>query len=350
MTNGILSTHPAGRASVRIIAAGVVITFCYWAASVVITLLLSVLLAYFLDPLVEGLERLRVHRIVASLLAVLIMLALLSGLSWILWDRVNHFAEDWPKYQGVLREAVAGVRDRIEAFERRISEIAPQRHTGRTIVQLEDRPSSVLLRGLGSLYVFLLAVSFVPFLVFFMLVYKHRLWHATMQLFPASERTRVKHALDDINAMLRSFVIGNVMVAVILGAVTSLFFWLLGLDYPVLTGIASGFLNLVPYLGVVLAWLPPLIIGLAQLKSWTVFFIVIGVLSFFHLIAVNVLVPALVGRKVHLNALAATVALLFWGWLWGGLGLILAIPITATIKVICDHVEPWRPIGRWLGA
>jgi len=60
--------------------------------------------------------------------------------------------------------------------------------------------------------------------------------------------------------------------------------------------------------------------------------------------------PALVGKRVHLNALAVTVALLFWGWLWGAMGLILAIPITATLKVICDNVESWQPTGRWLGA
>jgi len=60
--------------------------------------------------------------------------------------------------------------------------------------------------------------------------------------------------------------------------------------------------------------------------------------------------PALVGKRVHLNALAVTVALLFWGWLWGAMGLILAIPITATLKVICDNMESWQPAGRWLGA
>jgi predicted PurR-regulated permease PerM len=73
-------------------------------------------------------------------------------------------------------------------------------------------------------------------------------------------------------------------------------------------------------------------------------------LSFFHMIGVNVLMPAIVGRRVHLSALAVTIALLFWGWLWGAIGLILAIPITATIKVICDHVDGWEPAGRWLGA
>ncbi len=60
--------------------------------------------------------------------------------------------------------------------------------------------------------------------------------------------------------------------------------------------------------------------------------------------------PAIVGRSVHLNALAVTISLLFWGWLWGAFGLILAIPITATFKVICDHVPDWQPVGRWLGA
>jgi predicted PurR-regulated permease PerM len=73
-------------------------------------------------------------------------------------------------------------------------------------------------------------------------------------------------------------------------------------------------------------------------------------LMFLHLITANLLFPAMVGRRVHLNALAVTVALLFWGWIWGGAGLILAIPITATIKVLCDNIENLQPVGRWLGA
>jgi predicted PurR-regulated permease PerM len=73
-------------------------------------------------------------------------------------------------------------------------------------------------------------------------------------------------------------------------------------------------------------------------------------LVFLHIVGLNVLMPAIVGRRVHLNALAVTIALLFWGWLWGAVGLILAIPITATVKVICDHVDGWEPAGRWLGA
>jgi len=139
-------------------------------------------------------------------------------------------------------------------------------------------------------------------------------------------------------------------VALILMLASWAFFLAIHLDYAFLLGCVSGLLNLVPYLGAVLAWLPPFLIGMAKWKTIGPYVGVGAMLSFFHMIGMNVLMPAIVGRRVRLNALAVTIALLFWGWLWGAIGLILAIPITATIKVICDHVEGFEPAGRWLGA
>lgn len=352
MTEAAKPLHPLGRASVRIIAAGIVLGFCYFAASVLITLLLSILLAYFLDPFVTLLERVRLPRALGALLVVLVMLAVTTGVAWLTWERMNHFAEDWPKYRGVIRQVVHNIEQRIERLEQRVREISPPEPTGRSVIRIEEDTSlrGLLLRGLGSLYVLLLVIGFVPFLVFFMLAGKREVWHATMQLFPPPERQRVKEALEDISAMLRSYVAGSLLVAMILALASAAFFWALGLDYPVLAGIASGVLNLVPYIGAVLAWVPPLVIGLAKLNTPGMFLLVAGVLSFLHVIAINVLMPALVGRKVHLNALAVTIALLFWGWMWGAMGLVLAIPITATVKAVCDHVTGWQPIGRWLGA
>ena len=144
--------------------------------------------------------------------------------------------------------------------------------------------------------------------------------------------------------------IGNAVVGVILALTSGLFFWIMGLDYPWLAGLVSGLLNLVPYLGAVLSWVPPFLLGMAQWRTIGPFLGVAGALSVLHLGAQNLLVPALVGRRVRLNALAVTIALMFWGWLWGAVGLVLAIPITATVKVVCDHAEGWQPLGRFLGA
>lgn len=352
MTTESLKLSGRANPSQRIIAAGIVIAFCYWAASIVMTLLLAVLLAYFLDPIVEWLERWRMPRALGSLIVVLVALALVVGLAYLVFDRVNHFADDWPRYSRVLKQAVASVERRLEKVESRVAELTPEEQLGRSVVRLEEQHPlrGLLLRGLGSLYNILLAGTFVPFLVFFMLAAKRDVWHGTLQLFPTSQRTRVKETLDEVSVVLRSYVAGNALVAGILAMVSWAFFWMLHLDYPFLSGVVSGLLNLVPYFGAMLAWLPPFVIALAKWKTVGPFIGIAAMLSLFHLIAINVLVPALVGRKVHLNALAVTLALLFWGWMWGGVGLILAIPITATVKVICDHVESWEPVGRWLGA
>ena len=338
--------------SQRIIAAGIVVAFCYWASSVLVTLLVAVLLAYFLDPVVSFLEDLHMPRALGSLVVVLLMIMAVGLLAYLLVDRIDHFGADWPKYRAPLREAAQAFEKRMERFEARVSEITPEERSGHQVVEV-TAPHPVrtaLLSRLSSLYTVILAGTFVPFLVFFMLAAKRQVWHATMQLFPANERTQVKLTLDEVSVMLRSFVVGTALVGVMLVLASWLFFWAIGLDYAFLTALVSGTLNLVPYIGVVLCWLPPLLIGLKQYHEVSPFLGIAGMLAFLHLVSANVLVPALVGRRVHLNAVAVTVALLFWGWMWGAIGLLLAIPITATIKVICDHVEAWQPLGRWLGA
>ncbi len=338
--------------SQRIIAAGIVVAFCYWASSVLVTLLVAVLLAYFLDPVVSLLEDLHMPRALGSLVVVLLLILAVGLLAYLLVDRIDHFGADWPKYRAPLREAAQAFERRMERFEARVSEIAPEERSGHQVVEVTaPHPvRTVLLSRLSSLYTVILAGTFVPFLVFFMLAAKRQVWHATMQLFPANERTQVKLTLDEVSVMLRSFVVGTALVGVMLVLASWLFFWAIGLDYAFLTALVSGTLNLVPYIGVVLSWLPPLLIGLKQYHEVAPFLGIAGMLAFLHLVSANVLVPALVGRRVHLNAVAVTVALLFWGWMWGAIGLLLAIPITATIKVICDHVEAWQPLGRWLGA
>jgi len=179
---------------------------------------------------------------------------------------------------------------------------------------------------------------------------KRQVWHATMQLFPAGERTQVKETLADVTQVLRGYVIGTALVGLILVLASWLFFLAMGLEFPFLAGLVSGLCNLVPYLGVILSWIPPLLIGLEQFHTAGPFVGIFAMLAFFHIVTANLLIPALVGWRVRLNALALTVSLLFWGWLWGGVGLVLAIPITAVLKVICDHVESLQPVGRWLSA
>jgi len=338
--------------SQRIIAAAIVFAFLYFASDVVVTLLLAVLIAYFLDPVVGIFDRIHCPRALGALIVLLAVTAMIAGLGYLVLLRADQFLDDWPRYSAVLRHVTTAFDRQMSTLEKGVDAIAPAPEKGRTPARTVEAPPPVrewLLRGAGSLYSVLAVATFVPFLVFFMLAAKQRIWKATIDLFPEEHQERVRGALDQVGSMLRSFVAGNALIAVILILVSWGFFLWIHLDYPFLLGCVSGLLNLVPYIGAVLAWIPPYLIGLAQWNTVSPYFGVAAALTFLHIISLNVLMPAIVGRRVHLNALAVTASLLFWGWLWGGIGLILAIPITATAKVICDHAEGWEPVGRWLG-
>jgi len=114
-------------------------------------------------------------------------------------------------------------------------------------------------------------------------------------------------------------------------------------------GLVSGFLSLIPYLGVPLSVAGPLLIALGQFRTPAPYVALVGCLVAFHLIAMNVLFPKLVGSRVNLNPVAVTLSVMVWGWMWGAMGLVLAVPITAAAKAICDNVEGWQKFGSLLG-
>jgi predicted PurR-regulated permease PerM len=116
-----------------------------------------------------------------------------------------------------------------------------------------------------------------------------------------------------------------------------------------LAGPLSGFLSLVPYVGLPLALVPPLLVALPAFNSVSLYLLVIALVTGFHLLALNVLYPKLVGSRVHLNPLTVTFSLMFWGFLWDAPGLVLAIPLTAAFKAVCDNVKGLRQVGKFLG-
>src|SRR5215813_906806 len=171
-----------------------------------------------------------------------------------------------------------------------------------------------------------------------MLSWKVHVRTASVMLFSMENRNTAYVMLGLISSMIRSFIVGNFIIGVFLSLCSMAAFGLMGTPYFYFIGVISGFLSLIPYLGVILAIVPPLFIDLGHLTLSSflmISFIVVGL----HLVAMNVLYPKILGKRLQLNPLAVTISLLFWGWMWGASGLILAVPINGAAKIIFDHVE-----------
>jgi len=328
-----------------IIAGGVILYFCVQAEPVLSVFFVSLLLAFILAPLVDWVQRLRLPRSVASFIAVILLLAVVAGVTYLSYNQAASFVHNLPRYSGKIREEMVRLRQSAESWE--TGEALP-RSAGVVTVRTGTNWTDLLTRGFGSVTQALFAASFVPFLVYFMLSWQHHARSATVMLFRMENRHTAYVTLSLIGKMMRSFMAGNLLVGLFMSAASTLVFGLLHLPFFYFVGPLSGFVSLVPYLGVPLALAPPLLVGIEQIQSGDVIVIVATVLAL-HLFSLNVLYPKFLGNRMQLNPLAVTISLLFWGWLWGAMGLVLAIPLTAATKIVFDHIEPLRPYGAWLG-
>jgi predicted PurR-regulated permease PerM len=342
----------AGSVAQIVVAVIAVVGLIYLLKIVLVTTLTAMLLAFAMEPLVNQLRRIRVPRAVGALVAVLLMLAVAGSLTHFFYSRAVDFATQLPQYSGKIRSGVAGFRAQTSKIEESTRSViaSPKLEKKPVPVEIQESPglSRIISAGSGTVGDVLLAISFVPFLVFFMLTWKDHVHSNTVRLFPKEHRLVAHRTVARISEMIRSFITGNVVIGVANAVISAVVFWRLGIPYFYFLGAISGFVSLIPYLGVFLALLPPLAAGIGILDKTgvlTVFVTVIGL----HIVTTNVIFPKIVGKRLRLNPLAVTLALLFWAWIWGAMGLILAVPLVAMAKIICDYIDSLRGFGAWLG-
>jgi predicted PurR-regulated permease PerM len=341
--------RPRDRAQM-VIAAGVVLYFIHQAELILVVMMFSILLAFILSPVVDFLQQFRFPRSLASFLAVLLLLGLVAGIGYISFAQASSFVGDLPRYSGKIREEIRQIRQKAETWESG-TEPAPKQdkaNANSQSAQASEKVTDVLSRGFGSLSEAIFAASFVPFLVYFMLSWAQHTRSATVMLFRMENRHAAYVTLGLIAKMMRSFMIGNLLVGLFMSALSTIVFGFLHLPFFYFIGPISGYLSLVPYLGVLLAVIPPLVVGMGQVQGSDILVIVLTVFVL-HVFSLNVLYPKLLGSRLQLNPLAVTISLLFWGRLWGAMGLVLAVPLTGTLRIVFDHVQPLRPFGAWLG-
>ena len=228
--------------SMNIIGIAGILTLCYVGESVLVVMLVSVLLAFILAPIVDLLTYLRLPRGLAAAIAILLLLAALCGIVYFSYNQAATLLQDLPKYTSKVRDEASRFRKSAERFE----VLPPEHEKGVVSVRTATDSTDILTRGFGSVSAAVLAVSFVPFLVFFMLTWQQHVRSATVMLFPLENRHTAYVTLGQISAMVRSFMVGNVLIGLLLGAISTVVFWLIHLPFFYFAGFASGFLSLIP--------------------------------------------------------------------------------------------------------
>lgn len=353
--------------ALAIVTAVVVVFALQWAEKFFIPLLLGIIIAYTLNPLVVWLERMKIPRVVGT---SIVMLAVLCGSAFVtisLRGQIQTILDQLPEAASKLSVALLSMREgkpttmqKVQAAAREIDKATSQAAdiqstpkqpaTHIVIDQPAFKLGDFLRAGSMGVFGFITESAMVLILVFFLLLagdtFKRKLVRLTGP--SLSDKKITVHILDDINRSIQSYMFTLLVANVLLALLTWTAFRWIGLDNAGGWAIAAGVLHVIPYLGPALIAVATGMAGFMQFESFWMALLVSGSsLAIATFVGIFV-ITWMTGKIAKMNAVAVFIALLFWGWLWGVWGLLLAIPIIGIVNVVSQHIEDLQPLAELL--
>ncbi|MCY7353339.1 MAG: AI-2E family transporter [Cytophagaceae bacterium] len=343
-----LRLPPVARLALVLLSTFLIVYGLYVLKEIITLLAFSLLLALLLLPLSQRLERWRVPRVGAIFVCLILLIAVLSGMVWLISMQLGNFASEFPKFEqkmtGILNRAQVMAEEQLGI--KRSQQISELRKYSQNLLQ----NSGSYFTGLLSTTTNLVAnLSLIPLFVFFILLYRDFFRQFIYKFFNDSRRSRIDEILRKIYTVVQGYLVGLIVVIGIVAALNTVGLVVLGIDYAPFFGILAAVLLLIPYIGILVGSILPILYALVTKDSPMYAVGVAGVFGLVQVLEGNFITPYVVGSKVSVNPLAAIIAFFVAGQLWGISGLVLALPITAILKVIFDNVEGLKAFGFLLG-
>jgi len=354
--------------ALTVLAVGAAIFLARYMQDVLIPFVLAGLVFYALDPLVDRLERLRVPRALGALLAIALVVAAVGLTLYRIQDDLVSVIEGLPEAAREIREKLAAAPDeppttldKVQDAARELEETAAAATTppaptptGVERVQIEEpafRASEYVWWTSVGAAVLVTQAAFILFLAYFLLVYDDLFKRKLVEnVGPRLAKKKLTvQILNDIAWQIERFLLVQILTCAVVGIVTGVALWWLGLNHPWVWGTAAGVLNIVPYFGPLVVTAALGVVAYLQFDTFNGAAGVMGIAFLITTIEGYWLTPALMGRVSEMNKIALFAGIVFWSWLWGVPGMLLAIPMMVVIKAVCDGVEDLQPIGRMLG-
>jgi predicted PurR-regulated permease PerM len=349
-----------------VLAGAATMAVLYWAREVFIPIVLSILIGYALEPVVVGLMRLHLPRALASLIVVIGLTGSIGYAAYSLTDDVTAIVADLPEAAAKLRQAlhyepgeegaIQHVQQAAEELQKTADEAAGRNpaSSGVQRVRVEEPAFDVreyLSWGSASLIAFGGQAVLVVFFVFFLLASGDLFKRKLVKLAgPSLEKRKITvQILDEINTQIERFLVVRVVTSAVVGVATWLAFRALGLNEAGLWGMAAGVFNSIPYFGPVIVAVGTFVVAFLQFGTVTMGVYVAGISLVITSLEGWLLTPWLTSRTARTNEVAIFVGLIFWSFVWGLWGTLLAVPMLVAAKACCDRIEDLKPIGELLG-
>ena len=332
-----------------------VVAALYWLQAVLIPMALAVLLTFLLSPVVGLLQRRGLGRVPSVLMTVLLALSILGGIGWTLTRQLVTLADELPRYSQNIHHRIADLRGAskggsMEKVQKAVEDVVGEIQKTDTLGVTRQKPVAVVLEApsilvhLPNLLQALASAGIVAVLVIFMLLERRELRDRVILLIGYRRMTATTRALDEAGARISRYLLMQSIINGSFGVAVGLGLFLIGVPYAVTWGCLAAALRFIPYLGAFVALLLPLALSLAVFPGWLQPALVVGLFLVLELITGWVMEPWLYGQSAGVSPVALLIALTFWTWLWGPVGLLMATPLTVCLIVLGKHLPALRCI------
>jgi predicted PurR-regulated permease PerM len=322
------------------------------AQAFVLPIVLAVLLDFMLSPVVRALKKRRIPEPVGAGLIILGLLGALGAGGWYLAEPAADWIRRVPESTAAVQRKLQTMRGSVEQVTKAAEQVekATEVAASEGVRQVEIKGPSLSKQLFGGTASLLSGATVVLFLTYFLLAVGDLFLQKLVAVLPQfkDKKTAVSIARET-EAQISVYLFTSTLINVGVGVATAIAMWLVGMPNAALWGVVAAVLNFVPYVGALVNMVLLALAAFVTFDSVSRALLVPAVFFGINLIEGNLVTPMILGRRMRLNTVALFIGFVFWWYIWGVAGAILAVPMLAALKIICDHIESLTPIGEFLG-
>lgn len=311
---------------------------------IMVPLAFALIIAILLNPFVNILIKKKINKIVAISISLLLTILFVAGLMYFISSQIMKFSENMP----TLQQKFSQLFHSLQVWLQNNYSLSLTKQSA-LIREAGNSLKPLIGQTLGTVLGTLSMIVLLPIYIFLILFYKTLILNFLYEVFAEKNSTQVSNVLKETKNAIQSYMVGLLLEAIIVAIMNSVALLILGVHYAILLGVIGALLNVLPYIGGIIAIALPVIIATITTDGYTTQLGIIVAYLIIQFIDNNILVPRIVSSQVKINALVSIIIVLLGGAIWGISGMFLSIPFIAVLKIIFDRVEGLRPWGKLLG-
>ena len=315
---------------------------------IILPLLMALFLSFILDPLVQLLVRLKIPLGIAVFLTLILSFVVLYLLGLLVYANVQNFVGQFPVYQERMLESVADLIQKLETWMGEPLNVQVWKKIN-WIETLQDYSiAKGVLSSVGTFLTFLAKMLIVTVFIAYFLTSKRSVTNKIRLAFEPDQSQRIVTIIENVTGQIQKYLGAKTITSFITGSLSIIVFYFFGLDFAIFWGFLVFIFNFIPNIGSIVASLLPVIFSLVQIGSMPVAFWLLICMGIIQFSIGNVLEPRIMGRTLNLSPMIVILSLIFWGYIWGVAGMVLAVPIMATVTIVFENFDSLRFLSVFL--